>query len=70
MACKNGCSNSQTKWALLGSACVVLVLAIGLSLGFILQQRHQPGKAPLSCHLVGFPIDRSDRRLSRPRIPH
>uniref|UniRef100_A0A452RD07 Protein FAM151A n=1 Tax=Ursus americanus TaxID=9643 RepID=A0A452RD07_URSAM len=46
MACKKGCSNSQTKWALLGSACVVLVLAIGLSLGFVLQQRRQPDCEP------------------------
>lgn len=69
MACKKGCSNSQTKWALLGSACVVLVLAIGLSLGFVLQQRRRPGRAPLSCHLLGFPIDRSDGRLSRPASP-
>uniref|UniRef100_A0A8C9JEK8 Protein FAM151A n=1 Tax=Panthera tigris altaica TaxID=74533 RepID=A0A8C9JEK8_PANTA len=43
MACKKRCSSRQTKWALIGSASVVLVFAFGMVLSFVLQQRTQPG---------------------------
>ncbi|XP_027962738.1 protein FAM151A isoform X2 [Eumetopias jubatus] len=51
MACKKGCSNGQTKWALLGSASVVLVIAIGLILSFVLSPRSQPDcEQDAACH--------------------
>ncbi|XP_046941085.1 protein FAM151A [Lynx rufus] len=43
MACKKWCSSRQTKWALVGSASVVLVFAFGMVLSFVLQQRTRPG---------------------------
>ena len=44
MACKKWCSSRQTKWALVGSASVVLVFAFGMVLSFVLQQRTRPGR--------------------------
>lgn len=42
MACKKECWDSRSKWALIGSSCVVLVLIIGLILGFTLQPDARP----------------------------
>lgn len=50
MDCKKMCSNSRTKWALLGSASVALVIAIGLILSFVLQPHSPPGRGP--CHAI------------------
>ncbi|XP_032695690.1 protein FAM151A [Lontra canadensis] len=46
MACKKTCSNSRTRWALLGSASVALVIAIGLVLSFVLQPHSPPDCEP------------------------
>ncbi|XP_026914910.1 protein FAM151A [Acinonyx jubatus] len=43
MVCKEWCSSRQTKWALVGSASVVLVFTFGMVLSFVLQQRTRPG---------------------------
>ncbi|XP_004371759.1 protein FAM151A [Trichechus manatus latirostris] len=46
MACKRGCSDSQTKWVLFSSFSVALVFTIGMVLSFTLQKSTQPGCEP------------------------
>nr|XP_006200587.1 protein FAM151A [Vicugna pacos] len=43
MACRKGCLNSQTKWALVSGASVAVVFTIGMVLCFTLQEHTQPG---------------------------
>ncbi|XP_070365945.1 protein FAM151A isoform X2 [Equus asinus] len=49
MACRKGCADSQTRWALAGSASMALVFAIGMVLGFMLQQQTRPGCEQAAC---------------------
>ncbi|XP_046518530.1 protein FAM151A isoform X2 [Equus quagga] len=49
MACRKGCADSQTRWALAGSASMALVFAIGMVLGFTLQQQTRPGCEQAAC---------------------
>ncbi|XP_001488568.4 protein FAM151A [Equus caballus] len=49
MACRKSCADSQTRWALAGSASMALVFAIGMVLGFTLQQQTRPGCEQAAC---------------------
>lgn len=71
MACKKECWDSRAKWALIGSSCVILVLVIGLILGFTLQ----PGRGsfphrspPLSRAPAASSIHMPTKTSPRPRL--
>lgn len=69
MACKKMCSNSRTKWALLGSASVALVIAIGLVLSFVLQPHSPPGRGPCHAIWLASPSTALTPPLSHPTSP-
>ena len=71
MGCNKGCSMSGTKWALVGSVSVVLVIALGLVLSFTLQQQqhNQPGRGLPVMPSGWLPIHCSDGLLSHPASP-